>query len=196
MGSAPKQTPSHFILMSLILQFKNQPIGDTVCIGQTISLLTTTVGTALSYQWKKSGVNVTNSANISGATTANLSITNASLANEGWYSCTITGACSQETQTISVYIKVNACVSLDEISKEQFSLYPNPTNSSITISLPRLSNDYDEIIIINVLGQEVLKQKRSNSLQETIDVSNLRAGFYSIELRGENKKLVQSFIKE
>ncbi|MBK6835382.1 MAG: T9SS type A sorting domain-containing protein [Bacteroidetes bacterium] len=195
-GQCTETNTITFHINEFDLAVQNQPIGDTVCIGQTISLLTTTVGTALSYQWKKSGVNVTNSANISGATTANLSITNASLANQGWYSCTITGACSQETQTISVYIKVNACVSLDEISKEQFSLYPNPTNSSITISLPRLSNDYDEIIIINVLGQEVLKQKRSNSLQETIDVSNLRAGFYSIELRGENKKLVQSFIKE
>jgi hypothetical protein len=174
----------------------NQPQGDTVCVGQTISLSTTVNISASTYQWKKSGVNVTNGGNINGATSSNLTITNSSAINQGWYSCTITNNCSQELQTISVYIKVNACVSLDEISKEQFSLFPNPTNSSITISLPRLNNDYNEIIILNVLGQEVLKQKRTNSLQETIDVSNLSTGFYNIELRGDNKKLVQSFIKE
>ena len=174
----------------------NQPQGDTVCVGQTISLSTTVNVSASTYQWKKSGVNVTNGGNINGATSSNLTITNSSTINQGWYSCTITNNCSQELQTISVYIKVNACVSLDEISKEQFSLFPNPTNSSITISLPRLNNDYNEIIILNVLGQEVLKQKRTNSLQETIDVSNLSTGFYNIELRGDNKKLVQSFIKE
>lgn len=178
------------------LAVANQPVGDTVCVGQTISLSTTTIGTALSYQWKKSGVNVVNSTSISGANSANLIINNASLANQGWYSCTITGACAQETQTISIYIKVNACVSIDELSKTEFNLYPNPTNTNITISLPRLSNDYNEIIILNVLGQEVLKQKRDNSLEETIDVSNLSTGFYSVELRGNNKKLVQSFIKE
>lgn len=178
------------------LAVANQPIGDTVCIGQTISLSTTVQGTATTYQWKKSGVNVVNSANISGATTANLSISNASLANQGWYSCTITGPCAQETQTISVYIKVNGCVSLDEMSDEQFSLYPNPTHNSITISLPRLSNDYNEIVVLNVLGQEVIKQHSNKLLEETIDVSNLNAGFYNIELRGPNKKTVQSFIKE
>jgi len=174
----------------------NQPQGDTVCIGQTISLITTVNLSMANYQWKKSGVNVNNGGNINGATSANLTIANASFINQGWYSCTITDNCSQELQTVSVYIKVNGCVSLEEISQEQFSLYPNPTNNNITISLPRLSNDYNEIIILNVLGQEVLKQKRSNSLQETIDVSNLSAGFYSLELRGDIKKLVQSFIKE
>ena len=49
-----------------------QPSNQTACVGNSVSLTVTATGTALTYQWRKGIVNLTNVGNISGTTTATL----------------------------------------------------------------------------------------------------------------------------
>ena len=63
-----------------------QPAPQTVCTGSTATFsVTTSTGTGLTYQWRKAGVDLTDGGNISGATTATLSIANVSAADIASY---------------------------------------------------------------------------------------------------------------
>ena len=63
-----------------------QPSTQTVNAGQTAQFSVTAIGVGRTYQWRKNGVN------ISGATGATLSVSNAQLASAGFYTVQVTAA--------------------------------------------------------------------------------------------------------
>lgn len=69
-----------------------QPASVSVCAGGTASFSTAASGTSLSYQWKKNGANLTNGGNISGATTASLTINPVTIADADIYSVDVTSS--------------------------------------------------------------------------------------------------------
>ncbi len=88
---------------------------------------------------------------------------------------------------IDFVVDVVASVGIKELDKkESIGLYPNPTSSILNIKTN--SKTISEIEIINSLGQTVLKQKYS----ESIDVSKLSPGCYFIRINNSYSK----FIKE
>jgi YVTN family beta-propeller protein len=70
-----------------------QPAPETVCVGGTASFDVIAAGSNLKYQWYKE------SAPISGATSATLSIPGVTTANAGNYSVVVTGDCGTKTST-------------------------------------------------------------------------------------------------
>ena len=56
-----------------------QPVSQSVCTGATASFSVTATGSSLTYQWRQTGTNLTNGGNISGATSATLTVGNVSL---------------------------------------------------------------------------------------------------------------------
>ena len=90
-----------------------QPVSQTVCSGTPVSLSVGATGSGLTYQWKRNGTNVSNSANISGATTATLSILSASTGNAGTYTVTVSGTspCTAVTSSSATLI-VNQLVAI------------------------------------------------------------------------------------
>ncbi|MFL5747283.1 MAG: beta strand repeat-containing protein [Niastella sp.] len=64
-----------------------QPAGSSVCMGSAVNLRVAANGSALTYQWRKDGVNITN------ATTDTYAIANAVGADAGDYDVVITNAC-------------------------------------------------------------------------------------------------------
>jgi hypothetical protein len=71
------------------------PVGQTVCAGNSVTF-SITAANASSYQWKRNGVN------ISGANSVAYTDANVQVADTGSYTCTITNACSGQTQTSGV----------------------------------------------------------------------------------------------
>lgn len=61
-----------------ITNITTQPLGDTVCAGDSVSFFVAATGVGLTYQWRKGNVNLINNANISGVTTDTLTIDPAS----------------------------------------------------------------------------------------------------------------------
>jgi hypothetical protein len=64
-----------------------QPVNQSVCMGSPVTLSIGATGSALSYQWRKNGVNITN------ATSDVYSIANAVAADDGQYDVVITNTC-------------------------------------------------------------------------------------------------------
>ncbi|WP_162927077.1 T9SS sorting signal type C domain-containing protein [Flavobacterium psychrotrophum] len=74
-------------------EIANQPSSVAKCQGTnaTFSVTVTATGTELTYQWEKNGVAITNpAANVTGATSATLNITNITAADYGIYRCVVT----------------------------------------------------------------------------------------------------------
>jgi len=59
-------------------------------VTSNVSVTVTATGTSLTYQWKKNGVNLANSAHVSGATTATLGLNNVTGADEANYTVVVT----------------------------------------------------------------------------------------------------------
>ncbi len=91
------------------LMITTQPEPQRLCVGGTITTSTSVIGTVISYQWQRDGVN------ISGQTNATLSVTNAVTSQSGGYRCIITGstACGttqQVTNTVDVIVGLPATI--------------------------------------------------------------------------------------
>ncbi|MGE5419753.1 MAG: immunoglobulin domain-containing protein, partial [Chloroflexota bacterium] len=82
------------------------PALTTICQGSSTSVTVTTTGTVTSYQWKKDGNNLSNTGSYAGVNTNSLIISNALLADAGFYSCEIVSNCNT-IRTISAELRVN-----------------------------------------------------------------------------------------
>jgi hypothetical protein len=76
------------------VNFTQQPVDVNVnANGSAIFAVAATGSGTLSYQWRRSGVNLTNGGNISGAFTNTLTINPVTLNDVHAYDCVVSGAC-------------------------------------------------------------------------------------------------------
>lgn len=75
----------------------SQPTATAACLGGNATFSTTATGTALTYQWQKNGVNLTDGGAISGALTDKLNITGVVAGDATSYKAVITGSCGSIT---------------------------------------------------------------------------------------------------
>ncbi|MFC7356087.1 fibronectin type III domain-containing protein [Jejudonia soesokkakensis] len=71
------------------------------------------------------------------------------------------------------------------------SVYPNPVNGNV-LNVAVLGTTATDYIIYNMLGQVVIQ----NTFTERLDVSNLKAGMYLLEVKAEGEKFTERFIIE
>ena len=76
-----------------------QPTARSVSANANASFSVTATGAGLSYQWRKGGVTLANSTNISGATTATLLLSAVTATSAGSYDVVITNACGSITSS-------------------------------------------------------------------------------------------------
>ena len=105
----------------------------------------------------------------------------------GLYVVTITddNGCSLATT-----FQINSQVGVDALTALNWTIYPNPTNDVLYSKV-----DFEKphtLRIFNTMGQQVLWQVSSDTLGK-IDVSNLPAGTYMIELSDEQKQIKRLF---
>jgi hypothetical protein len=74
----------------------------------------------------------------------------------------------------------------------EFSMYPNPTNENVTISL----NDDASYQLININGQTLMKG-HFNAGKNPLSISNLTSGLYFINMTTTNgNSMTQKLIKQ
>ena len=80
-----------------------------------------------------------------------------------------------------------ACtVSVESINpEEEISIFPNPANRQLTIS-GKDGTTIEVVIIYNQTGQKVQQEKPANNI---IDISELQAGMYLIEVVSGERKI-------
>ncbi len=87
-------------------------------------------------------------------------------------------------------------VNIDEqLIAEKVLIYPNPTQSSITIELPTQPSKNTALTISNTNGQQLITQPISEP-QTEIDISHLPAGIYIIKVWNDEDVMIQKVIKQ
>lgn len=104
---------------------------------------------------------------------------------------------SQFTETIETDIVGNVFIldqniSVNDISADDFKLYPNPATDMLYIAGTEKA---DRMEIVNVLGQTI-KEMNVNSNDVQIDINSLDAGMYIVKIYAGNNVVTQSFIKQ
>ena len=75
--------------------------------------------------------------------------------------------------------------SIDDNSYSTFNVFPNPNNGILNISMAN-SSGKQTIEIKNIIGQTVYSKITSNSSSNTINLSNINKGIYTVYLINEN----------
>ena len=89
--------------------------------------------------------------------------------------------------------RVNLSATSNNITENNFFVFPNPTNGIIKIKLNALDiNNYE---LYNIQGS-ILKKGVIQNEEQIIDLSNLANGMYILKIRGENSSLYRKIIKE
>jgi len=73
-------------------------------------------------------------------------------------------------------------------------LYPNPTNGLFTIEPDVALEGNVEMRVVDMLGQVVWSGRTSNLIKQSIDLSDLRAGIYLLDVWNTKKQALKRFI--
>ncbi|MDI3545768.1 MAG: polyhydroxybutyrate depolymerase [Rikenellaceae bacterium] len=92
--------------------------------------------------------------------------------------------------------RLSSSQNINDFSEHNIQIFPNPTNSILTITFPlQYMNDFNLIEIYNTLGELVYSQKiHSLQNQITINLSDLSEGIYFLEILQQNKLFLNKII--
>jgi hypothetical protein len=135
-----------------------------ICLGGSVNLTGNT--SASLYAWN------------TGATTLSISVTPTTTTLY-----TFNAACAAGPASVTVV--VNTCTGIDELTENQISLFPNPSEGKVTISLnsASLSESYS-VEIYDAIGKLVASHKLNN--ETTINISSLDGGVYLFKIMKNN----------
>ncbi|MDC3309247.1 T9SS type A sorting domain-containing protein [Crocinitomicaceae bacterium] len=187
------------VTLNLTIEFvdiTSQPVDQTVVVGNNGQFIVTTSATNPTYQWQvDDGMgwsNLSNAGQYSGTDTDVLTISNVQFGQNNFlYRCNITSGNCETTSSVGI-LTIQDNAGLNDINKNIFNVYPNPTSNSFTISSDNLINS--EFKIIDAQGSEVLTGTM-NGQEHTIDISKLSNGVYSVVFNNTEYPVV-SVIKE
>lgn len=167
------------------------PYPATLCLGQSSTL--TAVGSVLTnYTWFSN----TASPIVVGSPVLSASVViTPTVSGYIYVAASQSGTCQKN---FLIYQDVVTCgpVGMNEIDNNNtISIYPNPANEFLTISLMAESADATTIYIINALGEIVLTEKATSS-NTTLNTSNLTNGIYFIKVESKIRSAIKKFIKQ
>ena len=108
------------------------------------------------------------------------------------YECDYPGIIALESYMNSETSSCFNSTSVESVNKEGLSVYPNPTNSDVTIEFESSINSNIKIGVYNTLGQEVFSQQINSLLgqfKQEIDLKYFSEGIYIVNVISENGKL-------
>ena len=140
---------------------------------------TLTYSTTLDLQWYY------NTANINDETDTTLFAR-----YNGDYYVRVTNAsgCSAVSDTVTI-----TTIGIEESVSELFSIYPNPTRGVITVDMK--SNQFENVRVVNLLGEILLEQKISNKNNKIeLNISSFAEGVYYIQLNSISGNYLQKLV--
>ncbi len=90
-------------------------------------------------------------------------------------------------------------IGLQELNLDDFSLFPNPATTSLTIQLSDTDLEIETVILYNSTGKEVLQNNlfsKDEKGEQKVDLTGLSNGFYTIEIKTKQGYLRKSLIIE
>lgn len=96
-----------------------QPVLASGCIGDNANFSITSLGSGLIYEWRLEGVALVDDARIVGSATNSLSITGLIAADDGNYTCQVSGDCGNElSNSVSLTVDEPVSITLHPVSDE------------------------------------------------------------------------------
>jgi len=130
---SPAVTSSNVSLaVNSLPSITTQPTAQIICPGAAVNFSVVAAGTGLTYQWKKAGVSIINSTNITGATTANLTINAASVSDAATnYTVVVSGTCLPVATSSNTTLVVNPIPNITTQPTNQTVCSGSPVNFSV-----------------------------------------------------------------
>jgi photosystem II stability/assembly factor-like uncharacterized protein len=118
----------------------------------------------------------------------NANLTNPAISHIGFNASKIF-ICSQN---VAIYVRdLQQVLSLETLSlNNELSIYPNPANEKLTISLPENSSKTEGILYDNA-GKE-LQRFFLNSGENALNINHLESGIYFLEMNGKSTKFIKN----
>ncbi len=185
-GAVQYSAPASIVINSpTIIQ---HPFSQSICTGQFAKFTIGAIGDNLVYQWYKDGVAVINNAYISGAKTSTLMITSTTSANNGDYTCTVTGICPPVATSLPATLTVSVCtdVATADVGPKVISVYPNPAADHANISITNRDGKKVTVIVYDLQGSSVMMFEHIiQSDTEIIDLNtaDLSQGMYFVQVQ-------------
>ncbi len=95
---------------------------------------------------------------------------------------------STDTATVTIYN-----TGINNTGADNIRVYPNPAKEQLMLSSEK---PIDEILIMDVIGNIILKEQRAISKKQTIQISQFACGVYFIQVRTGDKMVTLKFVKE
>ena len=150
-------------------------IPDTICRGHNITLSASGANT---YKWNGILGSSTNTFVINADTTLR-----------------VTGIQSNGCQkTVAIEITIDDCIGVDEVNNVAYTIYPNPTNDLVTITLENIDYTNASIALMDITGR-ILSTTTLENANTTISLANYPAGLYLIKVQSGNTFFVEKVNK-
>lgn len=95
--------------------------------------------------------------------------------------------------TVTVKIVDDDGLGVAEVSNKTLSLFPNPTPGELHI---QSSFSVNEIRLLNVLGEEIMKMNPSNSLQQVLRLDKFPDGIYFLKVYSSGNVMMKEVVKK
>ncbi len=97
------------------------------------------------------------------------------------------------TNTVENIICATCELSTKSTIKHTTEIFPNPASDVLTIEMNK--NAFSSVTIMNEMGQVLIKEQLT-LMQTNVDIKMLPAGFYYLNLKGDNGIMVKKFVKK
>ena len=185
-GAVQYSAPASIVINSpTIIQ---HPFSQSICTGQFAKFTIGAIGDNLVYQWYKDGVAVINNAKISGAKTATLMITATTSADNGDYTCTVTGICPPIATSLPATLTVSVCTDVTTADEglKVISVYPNPAADHANISIANRAGKKVTVIVYDLQGASVMMFEhviQSDTENIDLNTADLSQGMYFVQVQ-------------
>lgn len=168
---------------------ENNPIPTSGRMNETASFMVSSYDSLSTFQWQvNSGggfTNLTNGADVSGATAASLQLSNLSLTQNGHsYRCVVSRTPCADTSSAAVLTVINT-TSVAERGLLQLKAYPNPASNAWTIEL---ANNQTPLAyqLLDLQGR-ILQKGTFEAGSNVLSAEGLASGHYLLEVANHAK---------
>jgi hypothetical protein len=100
------------------------------------------------------------------------------------YTVNVTSSASCSSSAV-VTVNVSTCTGIDELVANNVTIYPNPNNGIINITLSSELSKNSTLEIYDAIGKLIVTEALSGELN-TLNISNLSNGIYSFRVLNNN----------
>jgi PKD repeat protein len=141
----------------------------SICEGESVSFNDLSTNTPTSWQWNFGDGNssILQSPSNTYSTAGNYTIT-----------LTATNSAGSNVSTLTNYITVQDCLSLEAIGINGFAILPNPNDGNFTLIGLEIGSEFD---VFDMHGK-LIKHATTEFQEQVINLDNVRSGIYYLQL--------------